>query len=97
MTEDTTAANTTDAVTTEKQYVSPGLYYDSADFNILVTAPISNGVNPFVFADPQPGALNSTLIIMLRNEQSYFASEYSKKANAAKLQLDRLKYKFGID
>lgn len=53
VTVDTTAANTTDAVTTEKQYVSPGLYYDSADFNILVTAPVSNGVNPFVFADSQ--------------------------------------------
>jgi hypothetical protein len=43
------------------------------------------------------GGLNSTLIVMLRNKQSDFASQYAKAANAAKLQLDQLKDKFGID
>ena len=43
------------------------------------------------------GNLNSTLIIMLRNKQSDFASQYAKVANSAKLQLDQLKDKFGID
>ncbi len=52
-------ADTTDApvttvpATTEKQYVAPDLYYDSAEFTILVTAPVANGVNPFVYADSQ--------------------------------------------
>ncbi len=51
---DTTEAPvTTEAATTEKQYVAPDLYYDSAEFTILVTAPVSNGVNPFVYADSQ--------------------------------------------
>lgn len=51
---DTTEAPiTTEAPVTEKQYVAPDLYYDSADFTILVTAPVSNGVNPFVYADSQ--------------------------------------------
>ena len=49
----TDAPVTTEAATTEKQYVAPDLYYDSADFNILVTAPVSNGVNPFAYSDSQ--------------------------------------------
>lgn len=54
-----TVADTTEApvttvpATTEKQYVAPDLYYDSADFTILVTAPVSNGVNPFAYAESQ--------------------------------------------
>ncbi|MBQ2733741.1 MAG: extracellular solute-binding protein [Clostridia bacterium] len=45
--------DTTEPPVTEKKYVAPDLYYDSAEFTILVTAPVSNGVNPFVFADSQ--------------------------------------------
>ena len=43
------------------------------------------------------GSLNSTLIVMLRNKQSDFSSQYAKYANVAKLQLDQLKDKFGIE
>lgn len=49
----TDAPDVTEAATTVKQYVAPDLYYDSADFNILVTAPVANGVNPFAYSDSQ--------------------------------------------
>lgn len=57
---DTTAGNvtsapapdtTTEAATTEKEYTIPDLYYDSADYTILVCCPVANGVNPFNHSD----------------------------------------------
>ncbi len=44
-------ADTTEPATTVKEYVTPDLYYDSADYNILVCCPVSNGVNPFAHSD----------------------------------------------
>ena len=46
-------ADTTEAVTTAAGYIAPDKYYDSAEFNILVTAPVANGVNPFNYANTE--------------------------------------------
>ena len=56
-----------------------------------------NKVRDYLGLYYKTGGLNSMLIVMLRNKQSDFASQYASKANAAKLQLDQLKDKFGID
>ena len=50
----TSAPITTEPVTTEMEYVAPDVFYDSADYTILVTGnPAGTAANPFAYSDTQ--------------------------------------------